>query len=217
MKFAPEVRQSAAQPVSQIDDHALQRIAFLAAWGVLWVLFFQIGLGWITLPVALGVGLVLWLFRRGRVLYAGVVAVLLLSIVYTVGVTSSPKTVSSMVLGKWQSGSEYGIEVACEDAEDGYLHVTLHKGDWETLHYGDQVELSYRAESILGIWYLGLAVDSINSHTVLSGDSKSFHGGFWDKLVSSLSLVFGMLPVSYLIYKRYTGRTIAQATAETKL
>ena len=201
-------------------DDVYRGAAFFAAVAVGWVLWDRIDMAWwAAVPVAIGAGVVLWRFRSKRVLYAGSVAVFLLAIVCTVGViSSSPDTVPSVVVGKWtkegggyytSTGQSvpkttvYKVRVACQDSETGHLVASLDKPSWDALHIGEQIDLIYYAESILGVWHIGLVVDSINSERVVFGGSSGFHGGGWAIFGSVLSLILGIFPPSLLIFKEY--------------
>ena len=165
--------------------------------------------------VAAGFWAVVWRFRRKNVLYAASGVVLLLALVGTVGVVSSnSRTVSSEVVEKWTEQRFVSIgasasmrdlrlvKVACDDSERGYLIADLRSSSYNTLQVGEQIELSYHAESMLGVWDRQLVVTSIDSQVVSSGGGRGFHGGgYADKLLALLTLVAGIFPLSYLIYK----------------
>jgi hypothetical protein len=170
----------------------------------------------IVAPVAGGLWAVVERFPRKNVLYACSGVVLLLAVVGTVGIVSSnSRTVSSEVLKKWteQRFASIGasthmrelhlVKVACEDSERGYLMADLGSQSYNRLHVGEQVELSYHAESILGVWGRQLVVASIDSQVVSSGGGRGFHGGSIDKFLALVTLMFGIFPLSYLIYKDY--------------
>ena len=170
----------------------------------------------IAVAVAAGFCAVLWRFRRKNVLYAGSGLVLVLAVVGTVGVVSSnSRTVSSEVLEKWtekrfasigastQMRELHLVKVACEDAQRGYLIADPGSLSYNRLHVGEQVELSYHAESILGVWGRRLVVASIDSQVVSSGGGRGFYGGSIDKLLALVTLVVGVFPLFYLIYRDY--------------
>jgi len=186
-------------------------VAFAACTTVATLFIFD---GPVALAFALLAGVVagvfFWLSGSKRVPWAWSLALLLFVLVCTAGVTSSPKTVPSMKTGQWSHGgslpwNRYGVAVTCDESKDGRLPAYLHRGDFFALVGQDNVELTYRSESVLGLWDIGLAVDSINSKTVLSGGSRGFHGGVVDKVSSSLAIVFGVLPLAYLTYEHYKG------------
>ena len=193
----------------------VENVSVFVAIAVYWLFFLMLGWSFfIVMPVAVGVGIVLWRFRSKRLLYASYGIVFLLACVFTVGVISSrPKTISSVVLKKWQqkriapeSGvtiTKHMVKVACENSKKGYLVARFWQSHYSALRVGEQVKLRYHTESILGVCNHRLVVDSINSRMVLSGGGRGFRGGLVDKFAALATPIVGISPFLYLIYKDY--------------
>ena len=185
-------------------------VAVPVYWLIIWVVGPRELLSFL---IAVPVVAILWLFRSKFVLYAASGMVLLLAVVFTIGVvSSSPRMVSSVVLEKWteQRCVSYAgggmatihlVKVVCEDSKNGYLIVNLWGSSYATLHVGEQVELSYSTESILGIWDHRIVVNSMGSIVVLSCGSRGFHGGYVDTFMALLTLGLGIYPLPYFIHK----------------
>ena len=219
------------EDLTEIDDlQTWDKISWgcvcVATWGL--ALYMDIGF-WISLllglGVAVGVRIVMLRFGIKRALFASGVAVCVVTLGLTVGiVATSPKTVSSVVLGKgtgaWtgqygKSIPSYMVKVACRDAKNGYLLVEAFKPMYEGLRVGERVELVYHMQSILGIWNLGPVVETINSGRVLKGVSRNFlaagggrgfRGGGMDIFLSYVALIcglaLGLVPLFYLAYSK---------------
>lgn len=162
----------------------------------------------LIVPIAIGVGIVLWR-RLGskRFIYASSVIVLLVALSLTIGIQStSSKTASGIVLKKWKdqlpntSPEKYLVKVACED---GYMVAVLWRSQWKGLDVGEQVQLKYHTESILGMWDRHIVVDAIKAHTPYLSRSRGFSGTPLDKIFAFMTVVVGILPLSYLLYRDY--------------
>ena len=165
-----------------------------------------------VLMSALGVYLIQC--RNKRVLYFGSCILLICSLIFTIGVTrEKPTTVSSIVIEKWnewRSSGSYGstklqmVKVKCDDSKAGYLVANLWSSSYYSkLRVGKQVKLTYHTESLLGIFMKWVVMDSIDSHGVLSGSEKSFHGSIIQKGLFLLTIFGSGLPLACLLYRDY--------------
>jgi len=156
--------------------------------------------------------LILNRFPSRRVMYACSVAVLLFVGVFTLGIVGHTKSVPSAVTGMasqdWLGLEDYSVIVTCDEAKSGNLMAIVHKGDFYRIlgqewNENNQypVELTYRAESILGISALPPVADAIDSRRVISDYRENLRGGIVGRVVFPITLVLGALPLAYLVYR----------------
>jgi hypothetical protein len=166
----------------------------------------------VVVVLAISIEFILSRFSSRRVMYACSVAVLLLAGVFTLGIVGHTKSVPSAVTGMASQDSfgpeDYSVIVTCDEAKSGNLMAIVHKGDFYRI-LGQEwdennqypVELTYRTESILGIWALPPVVDAIDSRRVISDYRQNLRGGIVGRVVFPITLVLGALPLAYLVYK----------------
>lgn len=152
-------------------------------------------------------------FPSRRVMYACSLAVLLFAGVFTVGVVGDTRTIPSAVTGMWSQGGfgpeEYCVDVTCSEASSGKLSAILRKGDWERILHQSSisavnpypVELTYRTQSVLGISSLQPVADAVDSRLVLTDYRQYLRGGIVGRVALPVTLILGVLPLAYLLYK----------------
>ena len=156
---------------------------------------------------------VLWRHRPTAVRYACSVAVLLVALVLTVGVRSETRQALGTVTGVlWDNQAPYfffwdttAINIDCEYPERQSFVPVLRAADWDAIRSPSQsgrveVELTYRLESVLGIWDLSPVADTVNTKMVLEGSGASHRGGLLGRLRIPTTLVVGVAPLAYLAY-----------------
>lgn len=155
---------------------------------------------------------VLWRHRPRQVMYACSVALLVVALALTVGVQTRTRTASGMVTDVWVDDTSFlfwdawVVTVTCGEAEVGELMPLLREEDWgaiwaQRVNGQDEVDLTYRLESVLGIWDLKPVADTVNSKLVLAGDSREYRGGLLGRLQFAVTLLLGAAPLAYLVFK----------------
>lgn len=137
------------------------------------------------------------------ILYLAFAAVLLLALATTVGIVAdNHQTVSSSVLKKGtQERNGYAVTVKCPQCIEGDLTARVDRPTYDSLIVGQPVEVSYHRESILGRYEVATAMDAINSQGVLWGGGRGFREGIVAIELSYLSLLLGVVPLAYTLYK----------------
>jgi hypothetical protein len=153
------------------------------------------------------VALILHFIPTRRAMYACSLAVLIFTAVFTLGIVGHAETVPGTVTTMWSQGEEYGVGVTYGGANGDKVMAVVRKGDFyrmqEQWKEDDQysVELTYRTQSVLGISSLPPLADAIDSKLVISDYRAYLRGGITGRVVLPLTVVLGVVPLAYLVYK----------------